>query len=80
MAADCTVVAANHPDSAADEVINGAGFLVAPSVASLTETLDAVLDGQFPSKDPVKRAQQYDWDTVADQAEAVYQRAIDGSW
>lgn len=80
MAADCTVIAADHPDSAADEVIDGAGFLVEPTVASLTETLDAVIDGKRPSEDPVERAQQYDWDTVADQAEAVYQRAIDGSW
>jgi len=80
MAADCTVIAADHPDSAADEVIDGAGFLVKPTVDSLTETLDAVLGGKRPSEDPVERAQQYDWDAVADQAETVYQRAIDGSW
>jgi hypothetical protein len=28
----------------------------------------------------VARAQQYDWDAVADQAETAYQRAIDGIW
>jgi glycosyltransferase involved in cell wall biosynthesis len=80
MAADCTVIAADHPDSAADEVIDGAGFLVEPTVDSLTETLDAAVGGKRPPTDPVKRAQQYDWDAVADQAETVYQRAIDGSW
>ncbi|KAA9409941.1 glycosyltransferase family 1 protein [Haloarcula hispanica] len=80
MAADCTVIAADHPDSAADEVIDGAGFLVEPTIASLTETLDDILGGDRPATDPVERAQQYDWDAVADQAETVYQRAIDGSW
>ncbi|RLM42576.1 glycosyltransferase family 1 protein [Haloarcula sp. Atlit-47R] len=80
MAADCTVIAADHPDSAADEVIGDAGFLVDPTVDSLTETLDDVLGGDRPATDPVERAQQYDWDAVADQAETVYQRAIDGSW
>jgi glycosyltransferase involved in cell wall biosynthesis len=80
MAADCTVIAADHPDSAANEVIDGAGFLVDPTVESLTETLDATLSGDRPSIDPVERAQRYDWDTVADQAETAYQQAIDGSW
>jgi len=80
MAADCTVIAADHPDSAADEVIDGAGFLVEPTADSLTETLDAALGGKRPPTDPVKRAQQYDWDAVANQAETVYQRAINGPW
>ena len=80
MAADCTVIAANHPDSAADEVIDDAGFLVDPTVESLTETLDAALRGDRPSTDPVERAQRYDWDAVADQAETAYQRAIGGTW
>ncbi|MFY4814164.1 glycosyltransferase family 4 protein [Haloarcula sp. AONF1] len=80
MAADCTVIAADHPDSAADEVIGDAGFLVDPTVDSLTERLDATLGGERPSANPVERAEQYDWDAVADQAETVYQRAVDGSW
>jgi glycosyltransferase involved in cell wall biosynthesis len=79
MAADCTVIGADHPDSAADEVIGDAGFLVDPTIDSLTETLDAALDGERPLTDPVGRAQQYDWDAVADKAEAAYQQAIDGS-
>ncbi|MFH5801818.1 glycosyltransferase family 4 protein [Haladaptatus sp. CMAA 1911] len=80
MAADCTVIAADYPDSAADEVIDGAGFLVKPTVISLTQSLNAALCGERPSTNPVKRAQQYDWDTVADQAQSAYQHAIDGSW
>jgi len=80
MAADCTVIAADHTDSAADEVIGNAGFLVEPTVESLTETLDDALCGERPPTNPVERAQRYDWDAVADQAEAAYQRAIDGSW
>jgi len=80
MAADCTVIATDHPDSAADEVIGDAGFLVEPTVDALTKTLDGALRGDRPSSDPVERAQRYDWDAVADQAETVYRRAIDGSW
>jgi len=80
MAADCTVIAADHPDSAANEVIDDAGFLVDPTVESLTEALHAALNGDQPPLDPVERAQRYDWDAVADQAEAAYQSAIDGSW
>ncbi|QCC47196.1 glycosyltransferase family 4 protein [Halobellus limi] len=80
MAADCTVIAADHPDSAADEVVGDAGFLVDPTVESLTETLDAALGGRRPPTDPLNRAQQYDWDAVADRAERAYQRAVAGSW
>jgi glycosyltransferase involved in cell wall biosynthesis len=80
MAAGCTVIGADHPDSAADEVIGDAGFLVEPTVDALTKTLEAALCGDRPSSDPVERAQRYDWDAVADQAETAYQSAIDGSW
>ena len=80
MAADCTVIAADHPDSAADEVIGDAGFLVKPTVDALTETLDVTLNGTRPPTSPIERAQRYDWDAVADRAETVYRRAVDGSW
>ena len=79
MAADCTVIAASHPESAADEVIADAGFLVDPTVNSIATRLSAVLGGEQPSTNPTERAQRYDWDTVASQAESVYQRVIDGS-
>ncbi|WP_434522779.1 glycosyltransferase family 4 protein [Halorubrum sp. AS12] len=80
MAADCTVIAADHPESAADEVIADAGFLVEPTVDALTERLDAALDGTRPPTSPVEHARQYDWDAIAEQAETAYQRAIDGEW
>lgn len=80
MAANCTVIAADHPDSAADEVIADAGFLTEATVPDLTDTLRQTLEGARPEQDPRERAQQYDWDSVADQAERAYQRAIDGTW
>ncbi|WP_121820728.1 glycosyltransferase family 4 protein [Halostella salina] len=80
MAADCTVIAADHPGSAADEVIGDAGFLVDPTVESLTRTLDEALHGKRPLADPVERARQYDWDSVASRAETAYLRAVDGTW
>ncbi|MFD1633381.1 glycosyltransferase family 4 protein [Haloplanus ruber] len=76
MAADCTVVAADHPDSAADEVIGDAGFVVEPTVERLRETLDAVLGGRAPPRDPVERARQYDWDNVASAAAERYARVV----
>jgi glycosyltransferase involved in cell wall biosynthesis len=76
MAAECTVIAADHPDSAADEVIGDAGFLTDPTIDALTKTLDAAIRGELPATDPAERAQRYDWDAVADQAETAYRAAI----
>ncbi|WP_129115407.1 glycosyltransferase family 4 protein [Halegenticoccus tardaugens] len=80
MAADCAVIAADHPDSAADEVIGDAGFLVSPKEAELSVALDRALAGEQPSVDPLTRARRYDWDSVADRAETVYAKAVDGLW
>jgi glycosyltransferase involved in cell wall biosynthesis len=80
MAADCRVIAADHSESAADEVIGDAGFLTAPTVDDLATVLDKTLSGERPQSDPVTRAKQFDWDTVASQAEETYQRAIEGNW
>jgi len=74
MAADCAVIAADHPDSAADEVIGNAGFLTTPTSKAIAETLNRALKGRSPAVDPVARAQQFDWDAVASQAEAIYGR------
>jgi len=79
MAADCTVIGVEHPESAASEVIDGAGYLVDPSVESLARALDRALGGDQPPKDPTDVAAQYDWDAVADQAESVYRTAVDES-
>lgn len=72
MAADCTVVATDHPDSAASEVVGEGGFVTDPSVAALAETLDAALAGQRPSEDPQRVAEKYDWDVLARQAERAF--------
>jgi glycosyltransferase involved in cell wall biosynthesis len=80
MAADCTVIAAEHPDSAAQEVIEDAGFLVDTTVDSLAEALDVALCGKRPPTSPVEQAQRYDWERVTDQAERAYQHSINGSW
>jgi len=80
MAADWTVIAVTHPDSAADEVIDHAGVCVDSTVDALTDRLERALDGAPPETAPQERAQQYDWDAIAEQAETAYQRAIDGTW
>jgi len=80
MAADCTVIAAAHPDSAADEVIGDAVFLVEPTVDALTNTLARAVDGDRPPGDPVERARRFDWDRVAADALAAYEAAADGTW
>ena len=73
MAADCAVIAAAHPDSAADEVIGDAGFLAEPTTEGIVEALGRALDDERPAVAPVERAQRYDWNAVAKRAETVYQ-------
>ncbi|QCJ45967.1 glycosyltransferase family 4 protein [Haloprofundus sp. MHR1] len=80
MAADCTVIAADHPESAASEVIEDAGYLVDPSKEAVADALDRALAGDRPTQNPRSRAQQFDWDNVADQAESAYRRAVNGTW
>lgn len=74
MAADCTVIAANHPNSAADEVLGRAGFFADPCADDAARTLARALDGDRPAESPTERAKRYDWDTVTEQAERVYER------
>jgi glycosyltransferase involved in cell wall biosynthesis len=76
MAADCVVIGVDHPNSAAGEVINDAGYVVDPTVDGLAKTLDRVLTGERPPKDPLNVANQYDWDIIAEQAEKAYRSAI----
>jgi glycosyltransferase involved in cell wall biosynthesis len=78
MAADCTVIAADHPDSAASEVIGDAGYLVEPSAEEVATALDSALSGARPPASPTERAARFSWDSVATQAEAVYERAANG--
>lgn len=78
MAADCTVIAADHPESAASEVVEDAGFVVEPRHDKLVNALGRALSGERPAQNPTTRAKQYDWNNVAMQAENAYMRAADG--
>lgn len=77
MAADCIVIGADHPDSAANEVIDDAGYVVDPTVDTLARTLNRVLTGERPSEDPVEVANEYDWDVITERAEQAYRSAIE---
>lgn len=72
MAADCTVVAVDHEDSAAGEVVGDAGFVTDRSVPALADALDRALAGETPPRDPRDAAEAYDWDAVASEAERVF--------
>ena len=50
MAADCTVIAAEYPKSAASEVIDEA-FLATPTVDDLAAVLERALHGDRPATD-----------------------------
>ncbi len=76
MAAGCIVIGADHPDSAADEVVDDAGYLREPTVDGVAAALDSALSGNSPPGNPEQRAQRFDWDEVATQAERVYRQAI----
>ncbi|MFC6974389.1 glycosyltransferase family 4 protein [Halomicroarcula sp. GCM10025709] len=78
MAAGCTVVAADHPESAVDEVIGDAGLLVDPTTEGVRAGLERALSGYQPATEPVDRARRFDWDTVAKEALDRYGDAIDG--
>lgn len=76
MAADCIVLAADHPDSAASEVINQGGFTVPPTISSITSKLDEIVQGQRPVASPQETATKFDWDRITDQALIAYHEAI----
>lgn len=76
LAADCTVVAVEHPNSAGSEVVGDAGFLVEPTADSMAEGLDRALSGDRPATPPTERAREFDWNVVADRAETVYRNVI----
>jgi len=80
MAAGCLVVGADHPNSAADEVIQGGGFLVEPTADALAAALQCALRGDTPPVNPETVARQFDWHNVATEAEKAYRAAVDGDW
>jgi len=76
MAAECTVVAADHPDSAASEVVGDAGFVVKPDVEPVATALEAGLDGTAPIGDTATTVERYDWNAVAERAESVFRQVL----
>ncbi|WP_276253327.1 glycosyltransferase family 4 protein [Halomontanus rarus] len=77
MAADCTVIAVDHPESAAGEVIGDAGFVVEPTVDVLADVLERAIADERPSTDPVDAAARYDWDRVTARAQETYRTALE---
>lgn len=77
LSAGCTVIAADHPNSAAGEVVGDAGFRPAPTVEAFADALDRALGGERPPADPEAVARSYDWDAVVEQAAGVYRDAIE---
>ncbi|GAD51856.1 hexosyltransferase [Halarchaeum acidiphilum MH1-52-1] len=64
MAAGCVVIAADHPESAVDEVVDDADFLAAPTVDGVADVLERALNGERPPTDPVERARKFSWDRL----------------
>jgi glycosyltransferase involved in cell wall biosynthesis len=80
MAAGCTVIGADHPDSAVDEVVDNAGFLANPTAADVAPVLERALRGKQPSTEPQTRAKEFDWDRVAESALEAYTAAVTRDW
>lgn len=76
MAANCTVVAVDHPTSTAREVIDDAGFVTDVDEEAIAAAIERALAGGRPEADPVDRARQYDWDEIASCAERVYRSSL----
>ena len=75
LAADCTVIAADHPDSAATDVLGDAAFAVTPSTSALVDVLERALQGAEPTGDADAVVEAHDWDAVATKALASYKAA-----
>jgi glycosyltransferase involved in cell wall biosynthesis len=80
MAAGCTVIGADHPDSAVDEVVDNAGFLANPTAEDVAPVLERALCGEQPSMEPQTRAREFDWDRVAESALEAYTAAVTRDW
>jgi len=78
LATGCTVVAADHPRSAAAEVIGDAGLAVQPTVDSVSQALSRTLSGGAVPANPEARAARFDWDNIASQTLSVYQSVLGG--
>ena len=73
MAADCTVITAEHPHSAGGEVVGDAGFITSPVVKDITAVMEKALAGDRPPVDPVERAAAYDWNKITTETEQYFE-------
>lgn len=80
MAAGCTVIGVDHPDSAASEVIGEGGFLAEPTTTGVEAVLERALTDERPPVDPPTRAKAFDWDRVTIKALDAYTDAAAGDW
>lgn len=72
MAADCSVVTVDHPESAGASVVGDGGFVTEPTASSVADAMDRALRGETPPREPVEVAAEHDWDAIAEKAERVY--------
>jgi glycosyltransferase involved in cell wall biosynthesis len=77
MAADCTVIGVEHPNSAAAEVIGDAGLVCRPTVGGVAEALRTALDGYQPPVRPSERAREFDWGKITTQSIDLYNRVLE---
>ena len=59
------VIAADHPESTASEVLGDAGMLVKPERTALAAGFREALAGKRPTTDLQERAAAYDWGSAA---------------
>ncbi len=76
MAAGCTPVVVDHPDSAAIEVVGSCGYTPNISVPELATAIERGLERNGGRSDPVERAAQYDWDRITDEVETYYRELL----
>lgn len=69
MAADCVVISAVHPESAAAEVLGEGGYTVFSTSSSVANTPDRAPAGQMLPKESIEVAAQYDWGNTTSRAE-----------
>ncbi|MDT3435471.1 glycosyltransferase family 4 protein [Haloarcula sp. 1CSR25-25] len=75
MSAGCIPITVDHPDSGASEVVGDCGFVTDVTASAVAEAINKSIRGETPDGNPVKRAEKFDWDRIARQAEYVYQNA-----
>jgi len=74
MAADCTVITAEHQYSAGSEIVGDAGLVTAPTLEAVAAAIGRALAGERPAAEPVARASEYDWSAITTTTEQYFHR------